>query len=153
VPTLLHEFDVHAEITPDDVGRGPLGHRRIATITGGRVRGERLNGTLTGAGADWILRGPDGFGRVDVRFTVQTEDGAFIYVQYLGLLELTPAVVAVMGGGGTPTGYGDQYFITNPRLETGDDRYAWVNRTAFLAEGRLLPGPAVEYRVYRVVGS
>jgi hypothetical protein len=63
-----------------------------------------------------------------------------------GLVELT----AVLGGGDTPTGYGDQYFFTQPRLETGDERYAWVNRTMFLGEGRLLPGPRAEYRVHRV---
>ena len=64
-----------------------------------------------------------------------------------GLVELT----AVLGGGDTPTGYGDQYFFTQPRLETGDERYAWVNRTMFLGEGRLLPGPRVEYRVHHRV--
>jgi hypothetical protein len=57
---LIHEFDIHAEVTPDDVGTGPLGHRRIATITSGHIKGKRLNGTITGAGADWMLRGPDG---------------------------------------------------------------------------------------------
>ena len=43
--------------------------------------------------------------------------------------------------------YADHYFRTAPRLETGDERYAWVNRTLFVGEGRLHPGPVVEYRV------
>jgi Protein of unknown function (DUF3237) len=47
-------------------------------------------------------------------------------------------------------GYGDQYFFTNPRLETGDERYKWVNQAQFPGQGRLVPGPTVEYRVYRV---
>jgi hypothetical protein len=153
MPELIHEFDMHAEVTPDDVGPGPFGHRRIANITSGHVSGERLNGTIGGAGADWMLRGPDGFGRVDVRLTVHSGDGAYIYVQYLGILELTPGIVAVMRGGDTPTDYGDQYFITSPRLETGDERYMWLNQTMFIAEGRLVPGPAVDYRVYRVANS
>jgi hypothetical protein len=38
----------------------------------------------------------------------------------------------------------------HPRLETGDQRYKWVNQTQFLGQGRLVPGPTVEYRVYRV---
>jgi hypothetical protein len=41
------------------------------------------------------------------------------------------------------------YYDANPRLETGDARYAWVNRTFFVGEGRLLPGLGVEYRVWR----
>ncbi|HEY2193388.1 MAG TPA: DUF3237 domain-containing protein [Actinomycetospora sp.] len=153
MPELVHELDMHAEVTPDDVGLGPLGHRRIATITSGSVRGPRLNGTMTGAGADWILRGPDGYGRVDARLTITTDDGAKIYLQYVGLLELTPAIVAVMSGGGDGTAYGDQYFVTGPRFETGDSRYDWLNRSVFVAEGRLVPGPAVDYQVFRVAGS
>jgi len=133
----IHEFDLHAEVTPDDVGVGPFGHRRIANITSGYVSGDRLNGTITGAGADWMLRGTDGFGRIDARLTVRTDDSAMIYVQYFGILELTPGIVAVMRGGETPTDYEDQYFITCPRLETGAERYAWVNKTAFIAEGRV----------------
>ena len=56
-------------------------------------------------------------------------------------------VNAVSGPAGTD--YGDQYFFTNPRIETGDPRYAWVNTTFFVGEGRFLPGLGVEYRVWR----
>jgi hypothetical protein len=153
MPELIQEFELRADLVSDDVGPGPFGHRIVANVSGGEVSGERLKGSITGASADWILIGADGFGRIDVRVTVKTLDGAFIYVQYYGLLEATPAVVAVLGGGDTPTRYGDQYFFTNPRLETGDERYAWINQTMFIGEGRLLPGPAVEYRVYRVANS
>ncbi len=104
-----------------------------------------------GAAADWMLVGTDGFGRVDVRATVQTVDGAHVDVQYAGLLEFTPAVVALMQGGDTPTDFGDQYLVTALRLETGDERYAWVNQAVFVAEGRLLPDRQLEYRVHRVV--
>ena len=73
-------------------------------------------------------------------------------MQYFGLLELTPGIMAILGGGDTPTNFGDQYFFTNPRLETGDERYSWVNQTMFIREGRLTPG-RVEYRVYRVANA
>jgi hypothetical protein len=58
-----------------------------------------------------------------------------------------------MGGGGTPTDYGEQYFVTSPRLETGDQRYVWVNRTVFVGDGRLVPAPEVDYRVHRVANE
>ena len=51
---------------------------------------------------------------------------------------------------GVLTDYADQYFRSAPRLETGDPRYAWVNRTLFVAEGRMPGVRGVEYRVYRV---
>jgi hypothetical protein len=153
MPELVHELDVHADLAVDDIGSGPYGQRVIANVVGGQVTGERLKGLIVGASADWLLIGADGFGRLDVRFTLKTVDGAHIYFQYFGLVELTPAVEAIVGGGGEPTEYGDQYFFTNPRLETGDERYSWLNQTMFIGEGRLLPGPAVEYRVYRVANG
>ena len=59
-------------------------------------------------------------------------------------------MAAILGGASKSVDYGDQYFFTNPRLETGDERYTWVNESQFLGQGRLVPGPTVEYRVYRV---
>jgi hypothetical protein len=47
-------------------------------------------------------------------------------------------------------GTGGADWILAPRLETGDERYAWVNQTVFIADGRVHPGPTVEYRVHRV---
>ena len=64
----------------------------IATVSGGQVSGDRLKGTVVGASGDWVLVGADGYGRTDVRVTVRTVDGAIVYIQYCGLLEMTPAV-------------------------------------------------------------
>jgi hypothetical protein len=43
-----------------------------------------------------------------------------------------------------------RYFRTTPQFETGDARYSWLNRSIFVAEGRIAPG-GVEYKVYRGV--
>jgi len=106
---------------------------------------------LVTPGADWALAGADGWISLDVRGQIRTGDGAVIYMQYFGHLEINEKVGAVLQGGDAPTDFSDQYFRTTPRLECGHPDYAWVNRTVFVAEGRALPGPAVEYRVYRVV--
>jgi hypothetical protein len=132
---------------PLPIGAGPIGTRMYYDVTGGEVVGERLRGRVLGGG-EWALIGPDGFLRIDVRLQVETHDGAYIYIQYVGLLEMNEAVRrAIETGGGT--NYGDQYFYTNPRLETGDARYAWVNTTFFVGEGHVLPGLGVEYRIWR----
>jgi hypothetical protein len=131
------------------VGPGPYGARRIREVLGGTVTGERIRGTVGTGGGDWLLTGADGHGRLDVRLTIHTDDGAHLYVQYFGVIEYTPAALAA-NAGERSSDYGDHYFRTAPRLETGDERYAWVNRTLFVAEGRLHPGPVVEYRVHRV---
>jgi len=148
---LAHEFTFNAHLAPAvPVGDGPFGNRRIREVTGGEVRGERISGKVGTGGADWVLVGPDGWGRLDVRLTILTDDGASIYVQYFGVIEYNDAVQAA-NAGERSSEYSDHYFRTAPRLETGDERYAWVNRTLFVGEGRLHPGPVVEYRVHRVL--
>ena len=42
--------------------------------------------------------------------------------------------------------------MTQPRFETGDRRYEWINLIVAVAEGRVLQN-AVEYRVYQVVND
>jgi hypothetical protein len=147
---LVQEFEYNAHLQIDQVGSGPFGNRVIANVTGGKAHGPRISATIEGAGADWLLVGDDGFGRLDVRATFKTDDGAVIYAQYHGLIQLTEQIAAILGGASESVGFGDQYFFTNPRLETGDERYQWVNQTQFIGEGRLVAGPTVEYRVYRV---
>ena len=149
-PELVFEASYRAQITPPlDVGPGPSGHRMVFAVTGGDVEGERLNGIIHPGGGEWFLAGADGFGRVDVRFQMTTDDGANIYVQYFGILELTEATMAAVGTG-AGSDFEDHYFRTTPRLETGDGRYAWVNQTVFVGKGHVLPGLLVEYDLYRV---
>jgi Protein of unknown function (DUF3237) len=150
VPELIEEMTYYADLAMDDCGAGPFGARMIFNVTGGEFTGDRLKGQIVGAGADWLLAGPDGYGRLDVRATFKTHDGALIYLQYLGLIEITPQIMDVLGGGSTTAEFGDQYFFTNPRCETGDERYAWLNHTFLVGQGRVLPGPRVEYKVFRV---
>jgi hypothetical protein len=147
---LVHEFSFTAaleEAVP--IGDGPFGSRRIREVRSGEVTGDRIRGTVGTGGADWVLVGRDGYGRLDVRLTLHTHDGAHIYVQYFGLIEYTDAAHAA-NAGERSSEWDDHYFRTCLRLETGDPRYAWVNQTVFVARGRLHPGPVVEYEVFRV---
>ncbi len=145
---LVKEFTFGATLKPPlPIGAGPIGTRMYYEVMGGELSGDRLRGTLLGGG-EWALIGPDGFLRIDVRLQVETHDRAHLYIQYTGLLELNEAVQGALASG-AGTDFGEQYFFTNPRIETGDERYAWVNTTFFVGEGHLLPGLAVEYRVWR----
>jgi hypothetical protein len=134
---------------PVDVGPVPAGSRQIFDVTGGHFEGPRLKGQVLPSGADWLLLGPDGVARLDVRGTFETDDGARIYVQYHGILVFNDKLTQALASGGE-TQYGDTRFFTQPRFETGDERYAWLNSVVAVGEGRNLPN-AVEYRVYEVV--
>lgn len=76
MPLTLHPLaTLRFEVTgPDVAGPGPFGVRQIFTITGGAVTGERLSGSVRPGGGDSLLAGPDGFGRLDVRATIETDD-------------------------------------------------------------------------------
>lgn len=146
---LEYELTYNATLKdPVPVGAGPYGTRVVYEVTGGSFDGKRLKGKVLTGGADWFLVGPDGWGRLDVRAQFLTDDGAAIYAVYYGVLEMNEKVQRAIAAGGS-TDYGDQYFRTSPRFETGDPRYSWLNHTVFVAEGRIAPH-AVEYKVYRV---
>jgi hypothetical protein len=149
---LAHEFTYQAALNvPVSFGAGPLGSRVYFEVTGGHATGPRFTATAVGGGGDWVLVGPDGYGRIDVRMQFKTHDDAFVYVQYVGLLEMNDAVGQVLAAG-AGTDYEDQYFRTALRFETGDVRYAWLNTSVFVARGHFIPGPPmVEYEVYRLL--
>ena len=139
-----------AKLKPPIEAGGPFGTRMFLEVIGGEFRaasGER--GELLTGGGDWLLVGPDGYGRLDVRAQVQMEDGAIIYVQYYGVLEMNEAVANALENG-TATNFGDHYFHTTPRFETSDPRYAWLQQGVFVGQGRILEGPGVEYNVFQV---
>lgn len=143
------EFSFECDLAdPLFMPNGPFGTRVVAPAAGGRVSGERIRGTLVGGGGDWILIGPDGFGRLDVRIHIATDDGALLYVQYHGVIELNEAAMTAIMTPGAETQHGDHYFWSTPAIETGDERYAWATRTVFLARGRVT-GSGVGYEVYR----
>jgi hypothetical protein len=60
---------------------------------------------------------------------------------------LDAAAAALFSDG--ETGFGDQYFYTHVRIESGAEQYAWVNRTLFVGQGRVATD-GVEYEVYRL---
>ena len=72
-------------------------------------------------------------------------------MQYTGVLALNPAFLAAAAGG-AETQYGDTFMMTQPRFETGDERYAWLNSVVAVGEGRAVSG-GVEYRIHSVVND
>jgi hypothetical protein len=92
---LIQECVLHVDVGEAlTVGSGPAGTRMIIPVSGGWVRGSRLNGVVDGPGGDWALLGDDGFARLDVRSQFRTDDGAIVYISYSGLLELNEATMS-----------------------------------------------------------
>lgn len=149
-PALEYEFTFNGILGPQQVvGPGPFGVRIVFPVLGGKVRGPRINGDVLASGGDWLLIGPDGFGRLDVRAQFLTDDGATVYGSYDGVLELNEAAIAASSAPGAESSFDDQYFRTSPRFETSAPQYAWLQQSTFVARGRIA-SDGVEYEVFRV---
>jgi hypothetical protein len=133
---------------PQELGDTPQGRRRIIGITGGRFSGERLSGRVLPGGADWQLVRADGVADLDARYTLETADGALIYVRNRGYRHGPAEVLARLARAEDvdPALY---YMRTTPSFETGDARYAWLNRIVCVATGARRPA-AVELEVFEI---
>jgi hypothetical protein len=123
------------------IGVVPHGTRVTAPIAGGHFEGPRLRGRVLPGGGDWTLLRSDGVLELDLRVTLQTDDGVLIHMTSFGLRHGPPEVLAalVRGDHVDPSTY---YFRTTPRFETGDPRYAFLNRLLAVSSGdRRTEGP------------
>lgn len=147
-PRLERLYDMHVDLEPPQVvGETPMGMRQVYIVKGGTCEGPKLRGTILPGAGDWATIRPDGALQLDVRATVQTDDGALIYAFYNGYIH--PLDRAARAAGGQDVPLGEYYFYTNPMFQTGAPRYDWLNRTLAVGRGRVVPG-GVEYRVWAV---
>ena len=126
---------------PQKLGMVPHGTRTVVPITGGDFEGPRLRGRVLPGGGDWLLLRSDGVLELDLRITLETDDGALIYMTSFGLRHGPPEVLAALARGESidPSTY---YFRTAPRFETSAPAYAFLNRLVAIASGDRRPtGP------------
>ena len=119
-----------------EVGAGPKGTRLVVDVPELKLESNRVNATLaTNDAADWLTMSEDGtLGSLDVRFTLRTDDGAFIYVEYGGRVDMATGLVA-----------------SAPTFQTGDDRYKWLNRVQAVGAGHVnLETGVLVYNLYEV---
>ena len=120
------------------VGEGPRGLRRIVPIEGGFFAGERLSGKVLRGGADWQVIRPDGVAEIEARYTLETDDGALIYVRNPGI-RTGPAAVMDRLARGEKCDPSEYYFRTLPVFETGAAQYQWLHRLVAVCAGERLP--------------
>ena len=91
----------------------------------------------------------DGSVQLDVRLTLETDDGALIYMTYRGVRNSTPEVAERLARGDSvdPDEY---YFRTSPFFETSSEKYAWLNNIVSVAVGERLAA-GVKYRVFEIL--
>jgi len=142
-PELRFAFEVAADVhTAFDLGQTQAGHRRIIPIAGGVVSGPKLRGRVLPGSADWQILRPDGTADLDARYTIQSEDGALIYVVNRGVRHGPAEVLARLNQGERvdPASY---YFRSAASFETGAPQHAWLTRAVLLGVGERYPDKVV----------
>jgi len=116
------------------IGPTPAGLRRIAPVTGGTFVGDRLNGIVLPGGSDWVVNRADGVMVIDVRLTLQADDGALIYLTYQGRFLAEPEVMQRFAKGALldPADYS---LAIVARFECGALQHAWLNNAIVVGTG------------------
>ena len=149
-PEFRHLLTLTAHLErPQMVADTPVGGRKIVMVTGGTFEGERLRGKVLPGGGDWALTRADGALVLDVRITLEAEQGDLIFMTYRGVRHGPDAVMKRLSAGEAvdPSEY---YFRIAPLFETASERFSWLNRIVCVGEGeRLKEGP--RYTVYEML--
>jgi hypothetical protein len=106
-----------------DIGAGPHGTRITFPINGGSFEGDRLRGRVLAGGNDWTVRRSDGVLELDLRVTLETDDGALIHMTFEGVRD--------DGAAGAP------YVRTLPRFETAEPKSSFLNRLLAVGTGEI----------------
>jgi len=112
-----------------NIGASPHGTRVTFPIIGGTFDGDRLRGQVLPGGDDWTLKRPDGVVELDLRVTLETEDGALVHMTFEGIRDDGAAA--------------DPYFRTTPRFETASPKYAFLNRILAVGTAEIRDGAPV----------
>jgi hypothetical protein len=109
----------------EEVGSTPRGGLSIFPVIGGSFEGARLRGKVLAGGGDWVTANTDGTFVLDLRVTLETDDGALIHMAFTGIRDDV-----------------NHYLRTLPRFETAAPKYAFLNRLLAVGIGEIQPdGP------------
>ena len=136
VATLVPMGTITAQLGDQiELGSGPKGVRLISDVVSVEVDCDRVKASLaTNDAADWLTVSDNGtLGCLDVRFTLKTEDGAYIYVEYSGRAEMETGQIA-----------------TAPTFQTSHEKYLWLNRVQAVAAGIVDGTGLLTYNLYEV---
>ncbi len=144
----LFAYTATLQAPPEAIGPVPEGARANFYITGGKVLGPRLKGIVRPVGADWGTVRTDGVLAVDVRATLELDDGALIYVHYTGLGDLGSDGYQKFLAGQLPPKIP---LRTSPVFRTAHPQYQWLHRRTCVGVGEADTSTfTVSYDVYAI---
>ena len=133
-PAAALESEFLLELLLDVAEQIDTGHTRIAPVSGGTFSGPGLNGTVLPGGADWITQ-ISGHTALDVRITLETDDGAHIHMSYRGIVH---------------NGADGLYWRVTPLFSTASEEYDWINHIICVGKSKQVEGK-VAYDIFRIL--
>lgn len=130
---------------PQDLGEGPLGHRYLVPITGGRFRGgpemEDFHGDIVPGGADRQLLRADGIKELRAIYEMQVTDGTVLNIDNHVVID--------------PDALPARYAVSRIQVTAPHGKWAWLNRRFFLGSLHTIqPNPGyVIVRGWEVLGG
>ena len=137
---------IGAPVVAGDFGYGV---RRIIPILGGEVRGAGITGTILPHGADFQTIRPNGFTELEAKYAFETDDGAIVYIENLGI-RFGPKQLLDRIARGEVVDPASIYFRSVPKFETGAEKYRWLMQNLFVGVGAGYPD-RVEIDVHQVL--
>ncbi len=137
----LFKLNAHVD-DPKITKKGPVGERRFIPVLGGEFEGERLRGKLQAGGSDCQLIRVDGVADLDVRVTLECDDGEIIFMKGLGMRHGPAEVMQRMAAGEDvdPSLY---YFREALMFEASPGKYEWLNRVLAIGSGQRTPNAVI----------
>lgn len=102
------------------IGSTQQGTLTIFPVVDGSFEGERLRGKVLAGGGDWVTAHSNGTFSLDLRVTLETDDGSLILMAFTGVRDDA-----------------NHYFRTVPRFETAAPKYAFLNRLLAIGIGEI----------------
>ena len=100
----------------------------VNILPGGSVKGPAINGKVIAPGGDWLRTMPSGALRQEAKLTIETDDGAFIYMSYVGVVAMSKEAAEALARGEVITDKSVPYFINTPLFQTASEKYSWLNK-------------------------
>jgi len=142
-PRLDYFADLQVEVgTPQVLGQGPQGLRRVVPILGGSAQGQGWTARVLPGGSDFQLIVSDTLSHLDARYGLETDAGDLVYVQNRAV-RAAPAEVMARLLRGEPVDPASIYFRCSPSLETSSASLRWVNERIFVGAGVRHPAQVV----------
>jgi Protein of unknown function (DUF3237) len=142
-PRLTLAFEARITLAPP-IEQGVVDGKRtrFIPITGGTIKGPKLNGVILAGGGDWQSIHPDGLTEIYARYSMKADDGTIIAITNPGVRVASPEVIARLAAGEDvdPSLY---YFRTTPVFDVATGPHEWMRRSIFVARGIRKPDHVV----------